>query len=108
MVVSGDGFVLKVPSASRSASTRAPVRSRRCASRMLRPGDRRARRHDDLFQPELQVPIVHHDVEELGHVRLEHERRDAHSADALRVDDAVGAGTPELLLAFLDPRSRRR
>ena len=35
--VSGDGFVLNRPSSSRSARTNAPVRSRRSASRMLRP-----------------------------------------------------------------------
>ena len=57
----------------------------------------------DLLEPELERALVHHDVEELGDVGLEHEGGHARTADALRVHDAVGTGPAELLLAVLAP-----
>ena len=46
---------------------------------------------------------MHHDVEELGHVGLQHERSHARAPDALRVDHPVGTAAPELLHAVVDP-----
>ena len=65
------------------------------------PRDRRTLRDRHLLQPELEVAVVHHDVEELGDVWLQHEGGDTRSADALRVDDAVRARAAELLLRRL-------
>ena len=81
-------------------------RARLIAKRALtdrRPGQRAPRRDAHLLEAELERAFVHHDVEELGDVGLEHERGHAGAADALRVDDAVGAGPPQLLLAVLAP-----
>src|SRR5262245_53006939 len=102
MTVSGVGFVVKLPSWSLSASTKDPVRSRMCASRMLCP--RSARFGDgDLLESELDAPVVHDDVDELGHVRLEDERCHPGAPDALRVHDAVGPGPLELVGVLLEP-----
>ena len=98
---SGDGLVEKSPSGSRTASTRAPVRSRICASRERVPRDRRRGWHRDLLQAELDVTVVHHHVQELGHVRLQHERGHARTTDALRVDRAVHAAAAQLLDALV-------
>src|SRR5947207_896889 len=66
-------------------------------------GQRGARRQRHLLQPELQAPVMHHHVEELGHMGLEHEGGHAGAADALGVDHPVGAGLGQLGLRALDP-----
>ena len=78
---SGVGFVRNEPSGSRKARTRAPVWSRMCASTDAAADQDRVVRHRDLLETELDVLIVHHDVEELGDVRLEDERGGSRAAD---------------------------
>ena len=102
ITVSGAGLFVNVPSSSRSASTSAPVRSRTCASRIDVPAIVDDGWHHELLEAELDVPLVHHDVEELGDVRLHDERGHPRAADALRVHDPVGAGVPQLLLVLGD------
>jgi hypothetical protein len=65
------------------------------------PAELRRGRHRDLLQAELQAPVVHDHVEELGHVGLEHEGRHALPTEELRVDDPVGPGAGELPLGGL-------
>ncbi len=52
-------------------------------------GERGVRGDLELLEPQLHLTVVHHDVEELGHVGLHEERRHAGAADLLRIDDAV-------------------
>ena len=68
--------------------------------------DRRRRRDRHLLEAELDVAVVHHDVEELRHVRLQHEHGHACATDALWVDDAVGASPAQLLDALVDAHPR--
>ena len=101
MRVSERGFVRNVPSVT---TEREDERARLITKRALtdgRPGQRAPFRDAHLLEAELERALVHHDVEELGHVRLEHERGHAGSTDALGVHDAVGARPQELLLAVL-------
>ena len=70
IVVSGDGFLLTRPSGSRMASTRAPVRSRRSACRILAPRSQTLG-HYDLFEAELQPTVIHDDVQEVRDMRLQ-------------------------------------
>src|SRR4051794_35114037 len=86
----GSGLVWKAPSASRVASTSAPVWSRSFASRSVRPATGEPAGTDgDLLEAVVEVAVVHHDVEELGDVRLVRERRHPRTAELLRVHDAV-------------------
>ena len=68
------------------------------ASRKVRPASREPSPHRYLLQPELQAAVVHHDVEELHHVRLRRRRRDPLAADPLRVHHPGRAGAQQLRL----------
>ena len=60
----------------------------------------------DLLDPEVEVLVVHHDVEELRDVRLEGEHGHPPTADALRVDRPAGPGQQHLRLGIGGARSR--
>ena len=73
----GGGLVWNVPSSSCRARTSAPVCSRISLSCSVRPAIGEPSLHRELLEPELEVPLVHHDIEELGHMRAQHEGRHA-------------------------------
>jgi hypothetical protein len=59
-------------------------------------GDHRPLAHLHLLQAELHAALVHHDVDELGHVRSDDERGHARATQLLGVHDPVGTSALEL------------
>ena len=103
MVVSGDGLVRRSPcDVSNGEHQSAGAVADPSVSQRL-PRDRGARPDWEFLEAELEIAIVHHDVDELSHMWTEHERCHARAADVLRVDDSVGAGAAKFLLAVEAP-----
>ncbi len=96
--VSGSGVVSKVPSGLRSATTIAPVSWRIRSSRIVRSGGGRRRAHLDLGELEVRAGRGRDDVEEGGHLRLEHEVRHHLARGRVRKHDPVGARELQLAL----------
>ncbi len=92
----GSGFVVKVPSAWRTARIRTPVCLRRSAAPQGDAGERRRVGNRELLHAELERAFVHDDIDELGDVRPGDERRHPGGAELLWVHHAVGAGVGEL------------
>ena len=66
------------------------------------PGRRGPPWDENLFESKLQTAVVHHNVKKLRDMRLQHERGDPCTADALWVHDTISAGATQLLFALLD------
>jgi hypothetical protein len=96
IVAAGGGLARNFPPGWRIASTRVPVRSWTWALRSVWPASGEGGQHLHLVQAELQAPVVHDHVEEVGHVRLEGQGRHPGPARVLRVDHPVGAGLDQL------------
>ena len=66
------------------------------------PTDQRRGGSDlDFLDSVIESLVVHDDVEELGHVRLQRKRRHPPPADQLRIDGPVGAGPQQFGLRLL-------
>jgi hypothetical protein len=75
----------KVPSRPRVPGTSAPVGLADIRLLQGAPGEPGSGPHRYLLQAELQAPVVHDDIEELHHIRLQRRRRYSLAADTCRV-----------------------
>ena len=101
--VSGSGLVKKEPSRPRIARTIAPVRCADVRVPDSRPDELGALGEPHVGQPELEAPVVHDDVHEVGHVGLEGECSHAGASDLLRVHHSIRSGLEQLALGRLHP-----